>query len=87
LQKATFIIKSLYKRGTKCLCTALLKSQRLDAVDTITIYEFERVLTDVGLPADVESIVDDDDQTYEVLVEETDTTPTPSLFCLISSIA
>jgi hypothetical protein len=57
LQKAAFIIKSLYKWGTKRLCKALLKSQRLDAVDTDTVYEFERVLTDVGLPADVELLM------------------------------
>jgi hypothetical protein len=76
LHKVVFIIKSLYKRGTKRLCKALLKSQRLDAVDTDTVHEFERVLTDAGLLADIESIVDDDDsdddQTYEVPVKETD---------------
>jgi hypothetical protein len=62
------------------LCNALLKSQRLDAVDTDTVHEFERVLTDAGLPTDVEPIVDDgdddDDQIYEVPVEETDRAPT-----------
>jgi hypothetical protein len=85
LHKATFIIKSLYKWGAKRLCNALLKSQRLDAVDIDTVHEFERVLADAGLPTDVKSIGDDgdddDDQTYEMPVEETDKAPTqpPSL--------
>jgi hypothetical protein len=81
--EAVFIIKSLYKLGTKRLCKALLKSQRLNVVDTDIVHEFERVLTNAGLPADVESIIDDDDndddQTYEVPVEETDIAPTQPL--------
>jgi hypothetical protein len=61
LQRTSFVIKRLYKRGTKKLCKILLRSHQLDAIDADQVHEFERVLTDAGLPADIESIPDDDD--------------------------
>jgi hypothetical protein len=39
----------------------LLRSHKLDVVDTDKLHEFERVLVDAGLPADVEAIEDNDD--------------------------
>jgi hypothetical protein len=55
------VIKELYKYGTKWLCKVLLRSHKLDVVDTDKLHEFERVLVDAGLPADVEAIEDNDD--------------------------
>jgi hypothetical protein len=55
------VIKELYKRRTKQLCKVLLRSHKLDVVDTNILHEFERVLVDAGLPADVEVIEDNDD--------------------------
>jgi hypothetical protein len=55
------VIKELYKCGTKRLCKVLLMSHKFDVVDTNQLYEFERVLTYAGLPADVEAIEDNDD--------------------------
>jgi hypothetical protein len=55
------VIKELYKRGTKRLCKVLLRSHKLDVVDTDILHEFERVLVDAGLSADVETIEDNDD--------------------------
>jgi len=66
IQRAKFVIKQLYKRGTKGLCKMLLKSHQLDAVDCDQVHEFERVLCDAGLPADVESIPEDDDGNNEI---------------------
>jgi hypothetical protein len=55
------VIKELYKRRTKRLCTVLLRSHKLNDVDTDRLREFESMLVDAGLPAYVEAIEDNDD--------------------------
>ena len=58
MQRVKFVIQNLYKRGTRGLAKALLKSHKDDAVDTDTLHEFERVLSDAGLPTNVDEIID-----------------------------
>ena len=36
----------------------LLKSHREDAIDADTLHDFERVLTEEGLPSNVDELVD-----------------------------
>jgi hypothetical protein len=74
LQRVSFIIKKLFKRGTKQICKDLLKSHRDDAEDTGVAYEFERVLIDAGLPANLDEFpIDDDDEvpTHGMIQHET----------------
>ena len=56
-----WVIKNLYKRGTKGLAKTLLKSHREDALDADTLHEFQRVLLDEGLPEDVD-LLDDNEE-------------------------
>jgi hypothetical protein len=55
------VIKELYKRRTKRLCKVLLRSHKLNVVDTDRLHEFESMLVYAGLPADVEAIEDNND--------------------------
>jgi len=57
-----YVIKKLFKRGTKRLCKDLLKSHRDDAEDTGVAHEFERVLIDAGLPASLDEFPIDDEE-------------------------
>ena len=56
-----WVIKNLYKRGTKGLVKTLLKSSRDDALDTDTLHEFQRVMIEEGLPEDLE-LLDDNEE-------------------------
>jgi hypothetical protein len=56
-----WVIKNLYKKGSRSLAKTLLKSHRDDAMDADTLHEFERALTDEGLPEDVE-LLDDNEE-------------------------
>ena len=58
IKQVKYIIKELYKKGTRTIAKTLLKSQRDDALDTDTLHEFERAMTESGLPANVEELVD-----------------------------
>ena len=53
-----YVIEQFYKRGSRSKAKELLKSHRDDAMDADTLHEFEQVLTDAGLPRNVDEIVD-----------------------------
>lgn len=56
------MIQELYKRGKKSLAKTLLKSHRDDAMDTDTLHEFQRTLTDAGLPEDLDQLDTNEDE-------------------------
>ena len=53
-----FVIKNLYKRGTRTLAKVLLKSHQQDAIDTDMLHDFERVMIEEGLLANANDLVD-----------------------------
>jgi hypothetical protein len=62
LQRVKYVIKELCKHRIKHLRKVLIKSHHDDAMDTDRLYEFERMLREVGLTTDVDAISSNEDE-------------------------